>query len=183
MRPVLIRLFISGFLAIPLTAQVLINTVRNPRIVATFEAAPNENSLRCEVFPIKPTLNYGFRFQAGYVVRIPLMLFSGDKNRLTILTRITPKNGKPRYFAQGMNLPPIPDNAPKKDQIIETGGNMLLGEGQYQVDWLLADSSGRTCRKKWVALAELKGANRNIKTAIPAGVITDLSLRGTARGP
>ena len=170
---------ISFLLAIPLTAQVLVSPARNQRIAKSFDARADDKPLRCDVTPIKPMLNYGFRFQAGYVVRIPLTQYFGTGNRLTVLSRITPKNGKPAYFTQGMSLPPIPDDAPnKKDQIIETGGNFLLGEGQYEVAWVLADNSGRVCRKKWTAVAELKGANRGIKAAIPPSAVTDLSLRG-----
>ena len=173
---------ISCLLLFPLSAQVLVSPNRNQRIAKSFEQHESDKPLRCEVTPIKPTLNYGFRFQAGYVVRIPLTQYFGTGNRLTVLSRVTPKNGKSAYFAQSMSLPPIPDDAPnKKDQIIETGGNFLMGEGQYEVEWMLADNSGRVCRKKWTATAELKGENRNIKAAIPRSAITDLSLRGVPK--
>ena len=170
---------INFLVALPLTAQMLVNPVRNQRLAKSFETHETDKLLKCDIAPIKPMLNYGFRFQAGYVARIPLIQYFGTGNRLTVLSRITPKNGKPVYFAQGMSLPPIPDNAPnKKDQIIETGGNVLMGEGQYEVEFVLADNLGRVCRKKWTAVAELKGANRDIKAAIPSNAVTDLSLRG-----
>ncbi len=174
------RLALISLLAtFPLTAQVMVSPARIQRMAKSFEPHADEKPLRCDVTPIKPTLNYGFRFQAGYVVRIPLTQYIGQGNRLTVLSRVTPKDGKPVYFAQGMSLPPIPDDAPdKKNQVIETGGNVLMGEGQYEVAWVLADNSGRVCRKKWTAVAELKGANRNIKAAIPPNAVTDLSLRG-----
>ena len=143
-----------------------------------FEAQPGELPLRCEITPIKPTLNYGFRFQAGYVVTIPLIQYSGKGNRLMILSRVTPKGGKPVFFAQGLLLPEIPPDAPTNKQQIDTGGNYLMGEGQYDVDWLLVDNQRRVCRKKWTSIAELKGSSKKVKPAIPSNTVTDLSLRG-----
>ncbi len=164
--------------AIPLAAQsVVADGSRLPSRVR-FEVQPGELPLRCEITPIKPTLNFGFRFQAGYVVAIPLIQYSGKGNRLMILSRVTPKGGKPVFFAQGLSLPEIPPDAPRKNQQIETGGNYLMGAGQYEVDWILVDNQRRVCRKKWTSIAELKGSSRKVKAAIPSNTVTDLSLRG-----
>lgn len=167
--------------ALPALTQTLVDPAKIPGLLR-FDPRSDDKPLRCEITPIKPMLNYGFFFQAGYTVSIPLTQYSGRRNRLTVVSRITPKNGgaKPVYLAQGLFLPPIPADAPKKDSVIETGGNFLLGEGRYDVDWILMDNSGRICRKHWTASADLHGSSRSVKTTIPPNVATDLSLRGVS---
>src|SRR5262249_44493441 len=89
------------------SAQALVAPARLPASLKNFERAPNQPSVRCEVTPVKPTLDYGFRFGAGYVVHVPLNQYPGSGHRLTMLTRITPQGGdrKPVYLINVVRLP------------------------------------------------------------------------------
>jgi hypothetical protein len=80
--------------------QVLVDPSRLPGGLRAFETQPNEVSVRCEVSPVRPTLDYGFRFGSGYITRVPLGQYPGGGHRLAMLTRITPEDGgrKPAYF-------------------------------------------------------------------------------------
>ena len=54
------------------------------------DPGPNDRPLRCDVTPQKPLLNYSFRFQAGYVVSVPMNQYQGSGHTLTTMVRITP---------------------------------------------------------------------------------------------
>ena len=136
----------------------------------------DEKPLRCEVTPIKPSLNFSFRFQAGYVVHVPMDQYSGPGHGWAMLTRITPEGGgqQPVYLATRVRLPPIP----KTKVAVEVGGGYLLGEGRYDVSWTLLDDSGRVCRASWRVDAKLGRHERQLNLAMPHDTVADFRLRG-----
>ena len=52
-------------------AQTPVDPARVRDLLQRFESRPHEE-LRCEVIPIKPALNFSFRFQAGFYVHVPM---------------------------------------------------------------------------------------------------------------
>jgi hypothetical protein len=136
-------------------------------------------TLKCEVNPAPPYLNFGFRFQSGYFFSLPANQLQGAGHRLAIVTKVTPENGQPVFLGQGFDLPVIP----KTNQSIETGGGYLLGEGRYKVEWLLYDEQGRACRRSWTTKVALNRADRKIKLAIPPNTVAEFSLRGAPPQP
>ena len=132
--------------------------------------------MRCEVTPIKPSLNFGFRFQAGYVVHVPMNQYSGAGHGWAMVTRITPEGGgqQPVYLGSRVGLPPIP----KTKIELEVGGGYLLGEGRYDVNWTLLDDAGRVCRGSWRVDARLGRRERQVKLAMPRDTVADFTLRG-----
>ena len=110
--------------ATPLRSQTLIDPSRARRAIRLLEPQPGEKPLRCEVTPIQPTLNFGFRFQAGYMVRVPMEQYLGPGHRWAIFTRVTPEEGgKPVYFGANLRLPEVP----KTKNLIEVGGGYQAG--------------------------------------------------------
>jgi hypothetical protein len=174
MRRVLIAIVVASAAAF---GQSIVNPARLPATIKTFEPQPGERSVRCEVIPLKPVLNFGFRFQAGYVVHVPLKQYEGSGHRLVLLTRITPQGAthKPVYLMNVVRLPAVP----KTKVSLELVGNYLLGEGSYRVEWVLLDETKRVCRKHWRADARLNYAERKVIIAMPPDTVTDLSLRGS----
>ena len=170
-RPALIALLVTTAAG----AQSVINPARAARAERTLEAHEGGAPLRCDLTPLKPALNFGFRFQAGYVFHVPLNQYSGPGHGLIAITRITPEGGdaKPVYLSHRMALPAVP----KTNMEAEVGGVYLLGEGRYSVKWLLLDDSGRVCRKEWRIDAKLGRSERSVKLAIPERTVADLSLR------
>jgi hypothetical protein len=164
-----------------ISGQMVMEPDKIGQAVAQMDATKDEKSLRCEVRPIRPALNFTFRFQAGYVVTVPMKQYIGTGNVWAILTRITPQNGsqggaaKPVFLIDVIRLPPITE-ATKAEA--ESGGSYLLGEGRYNVSWMLMDSAGRTCRKSWQVEVALGRGDKGVKLGMPPGTVAGLSERG-----
>jgi hypothetical protein len=161
-------------------AQIVVDERRLGSTLAKFESS-EPDSLRCSVSPIHPSLNYSFRFQAGYIVTVPMEQFEGTGHRWRMITRITPEEGerRPVYLVAGYGLPPVP----KTKQEVQIGGGYLMGEGIYTVRHLLIDERGRTCRKDWRVDVRPGRGESKVKTAIPPGTVWDVSLRGARLVP
>src|SRR5258706_5099920 len=159
------------------SGQMMVNPDRLSAALKNFERKPNEPSIRCEVTPVKPTLNYGFRFGAGYVVHVPLNQYPGSGHRLAMVTRVTPRDGdqKPVYLMNVVKLP----NIPQTKLQLEVVGGFLLGQGKYNVEWTLFDETMRVCRKEWRLDASLRLSERKVKVAMPPDTVADYSLRGS----
>jgi len=154
--------------------QSLIDPAKGVRLAENFEVRKNDKPLRCEVVPIQPQLNFSFRFQAGYVFRVPLSQFEGAGHHWSVLTRVTPANEVPATMLGAMyHLPRIP----KSKQIAEWGGAFWVGEGSYNVEWLLFDESSRVCREQWKIDAKLNPSERGINPGIAPGAVAQVSFR------
>jgi hypothetical protein len=171
MRPLAIAVLLASTCA----AQGIVNSARFASVFKDLEPRAGEKPLRCEVTPIKPALNFSFRFQAGYVVRVPMNQYSGAGHGWVILTRITPEGGgrQPVYLAGSVKLPSIP----KTKIEFEVGGGYLLGEGRYDVKWVMFDDADRVCRGSWRVNARLDRHERQMKLAMPRDTVADFTLR------
>ena len=56
---------------------------------------------------------------------------------------------------------------PKTNAEARVGGGYLLGEGAYNVRWMMMDDTGRVCRKSWHVDVRLSRAERQVKVAMP----------------
>ncbi len=173
MRAALVLLLMNG----AALGQIVIDSARlSPRLREM--ASPwNEKPLECTVTPMKPALNYAFRIQAGYIVRVPMNQFEGPGHGWIVIVRITPQEGdrKPIYLGTRTPLPDVPKNKVE----IEIGGGYLLGEGKYDVRWMLMDDQDRVCHKDWTIEAKLTGAEREAHVAMPPNTVDAFSLRGS----
>ncbi len=163
-------------------AQSIVNPNRLRGAVAQLDAPPaGERPMRCEVSPIKPTLNFSFRYQAGYMVTVPLNQYLGSGHKWNTLTRITPEGGerKPVYLWSHFALPEVP----KTNVDARVGGGYLLGEGAYIVRWMMVDDSGRVCRKNWRVDVHLSHADSRVKVAMPPDSVWEIGLRGSRTLP
>src|ERR1035438_267327 len=116
-------------------AQSIVNPNRLRSVIAQMEGAQaGERALRCDVSPIKPSLNFSFRYQAGYVVAVPMNQYFGSGHQWRMLMRITPEGGdrKPVYLGARIPLPQVP----KTNIESSVGGGYLLGVGVYNVRWM-----------------------------------------------
>jgi hypothetical protein len=167
----------AGFLVVPgMLAQSLIEPARvRPGLAAVFTANPVEEPLRCDVTPVQPTLDFRFRFQAGYSVNVPMEQYLGPKHGWLIYTRVTPPDSKPAaYLIARVHLPDVPPTKVK----IDTFGGFLVGPGRYHVEWALFDDQDRVCRKDWNIEAKLTHGERNVKLDIPAATVADFGGNG-----
>ena len=155
------------------SGQVLLDTARIPPSLRNFEATPDDKPLRCDVRPIHPTLDFSFRFQAGYIVRVPMNQFPGKGHAWGVIVRVTPEGGTPVYFGHRTRLPEVP----KTTVQLELGGGFLLGEGRYRVEWRLLDDAGRVCRSAWNVDARRSHADRKVRMSLPPETVTPLYAR------
>jgi hypothetical protein len=150
--------------------QSVVSAARVRRLLDRFEAETHE-ALRCEVIPIKPALNFSFRFQAGFIVHVPLNQYLGSGHRWFMLIRVTPEGGETVNLMSRIGLPEIP----RTKVVAEVGGGYLVGEGRYSVDWMMFDDSRRVCRKRWTVDAKLGHSERGIRVAMPAETVRGFS--------
>src|SRR5215475_14017206 len=106
MRRVAIALLTASVTAV---AQGMMDPDRLGSALKDFESH-KDHTLACEVTPLRPVLNFSFRFQAGYIFRTPAGQFTGKGHRLATIIRITPEESgtKPSYLAARYRLPEIP---------------------------------------------------------------------------
>ena len=152
-------------------AQYSVNPDRLPAVLRNMEWRPDDKQLECAVTAIKPSLNYGFRFQAGYVMRVPMNQYRGKGHRWTVLVRVTPEGGQPIHLMSRYGLPEIP----RTNQELEVGGGYLIGEGKYRVAWKLQDDTGRVCRKTWTFEAKRSRSESKVKVLMEPHTIAPLS--------
>src|ERR1700688_4850318 len=90
-------------------AQSILDPARVKSFLPLLDPAPNDRPLRCDVTPLKPSLNYSFRFQAGYTVSLPMNQYRGSGHSLAILVGITPEGSQqPVYLGNQLRLPDVP---------------------------------------------------------------------------
>src|SRR5579872_2835582 len=154
--------------------QSLVNPTRAAQLAENFDSRKDDQPLRCEVTPIQPQLNFSFRFQAGYVFRVPMKQFAGAGHRWSVLTRVTPAGGgDAALLSARYRLPSVP----KTKSVAEWGGLFWVGEGSYRVEWLLFDEVHRVCRKQWKIEAKLNAGERGIAAGIAPGRVAQVSFR------
>jgi hypothetical protein len=176
MRRVPILVFLAAACA---PAQTVVNPSRLPAALKDFDRGFRDLPLQCDVTPIKPALNFGFRFQAGYAVRVPMVQYRGPGHGWTFISKVTPEgeNREPVYLVDRMRLPDIPQTRTE----LQVAGGFVLGEGRYDVAWKMMDESGRVCSSHWRVDARLNRSERKVKVALPPSTVTDFSLRGVPR--
>jgi hypothetical protein len=174
-RRALILALAAGTMA---PAQSIVNPNRLRGFVAHLETVhAGEPALRCQVSTIKPSLNFSFRYQSGYLATVPMNQFSGSGHGWTMLTRITPEGGarNPVYLITQIVLPPVP----KTNMEARVFGGYLLGEGVYEVRWMILDDAGRVFRKSWRVDVHLSHAERQVKVAMPPDTVWEFGSSGS----
>ena len=161
-------------------AQAVIDVNKIPKEWQDLQARKGDQKLDCRISPIKPQLNYSFRFQTGYVVQVPMRQYLGKGHWIATLFRVTPEEQEraPVYFTTTARLPEVP----KTNQVAEFGGGFVVGEGKYRVDMLVTDNSGRVCTDDWKVTAKLGRKEDDVAPGMPMGAVDEISLRKWTRG-
>ena len=163
-------------------AQSLVEPQQIPAVQKAFDEAASVAPalrLRCSVSPVRPSLNFGFRLQTGYTVDIPLNQLAGPGHALTTSLRVTPEGRPPVYFTKTENLPPVPET--KADA--ETSGAFITGEGNYNVELLIADDTQRPCRGAWKIQAHRGGMEARLLAVTTAGAVEEVAQSNPAAEP
>jgi hypothetical protein len=135
---------------------------------AILESPEIRRDLPCTVTPINPELGFDLGFHSGYEVAVPLHELAGTGNNLTAVFRVIPKTGggDPVHFQQRWTVPPIEE---RTGGAAHLRGEFILGEGSYQVEWLVRDRDERVCSMHWQILARLRGKDRQVEMNVPPG--------------
>ncbi|MEJ5367789.1 MAG: acetyltransferase [Bryobacteraceae bacterium] len=166
-------LAMAGWIA-PAGAQSLIQSEPGRALsgtdLAVLEAREPRDDLPCRLTPIKPVVGFDLKFHAGYEVAIPMRELAGLENLLTVIFRVTPEGAPERaaYFTQKIRVPSIEPDA-KGDAYLQ--GAFDLGEGAYQVDWLMRDRTERVCASFWRAEARLSAKEKDLALTLEPGVV------------
>ncbi len=158
-------------------AQKAVTVDQLPAAMTRFDGGADRASLPCSVEPIQPSLNFGLRFQTGYVFRTSLDAYQNGKHSWYIVFEVTPPRGdRPVYFLDSIDIPP----GSTPGMLADASGTFLLGEGHYEVKWTLLDDLGRVCRAQWSLDARLAGNEKTAKVLMAPGTVGDFSWHPAA---
>jgi hypothetical protein len=167
-----------------LSAQQIIDTLQSGgggRLfsgdAAILDVREARTALPCELKPVRAELGFDLAFHAGFEVRVPLGDLAGDGGVLTSIFRVTSvlRPDSPVYFQQKWTLPPIPEDSSGS---VALNGAFTLGEGDYQVDWLIRDQLERACSAYWRISARMPGNSGQFTGGPPPGVVLEDSCDG-----
>lgn len=160
-----------------LPAQSFVDSAYLEKARKAFQNPDETQTLRCEIKPIQPALNFGLRLQTGYKLDIPLNQFQGIGHGWSALLRVTPQVGEPVYLASNSHLPEVPGSqattAMKADG--ELFGYFLVGDGTYDVALRIRDDQGRVCRSSWRIDAKLGRVEHGLVAAMPPNTVGQIS--------
>lgn len=157
--------------AATVSAQSLVDPERIPTLQTALDSAASASQLRCQINAVRPALDYGLRFQTGYVIDIPMFQFEGAGHSLSTFLRVTPEGGKLAYLETTGTLQEVP--ATKLDA--EISGSFVVGEGTYDVEALVEDDSHRVCHNKWRIQARRSGTERELTAMTPPATVQEVS--------
>ncbi len=139
--------------------------------MAALDSGEARKDLECTVDPLKALIGFDLKFHTGYDVTIPLKELEGTGNTLSIVFRVTPKghDSDAVYFQQRIRVPPVEDHGGQ----VTLEGNFDVGEGSYQVDWLMRDFGGRLCSTSWTVDAARTQKDRQMPLALGPNMVRE----------
>jgi hypothetical protein len=156
-------------LAISASGQSLAEPERVAGLSRIFDTAASAPQLRCQITSTRPTLDFGFRFQTGYTIDMPLNQFRGSGHGFSIHTRVTAEGKAPVFLTSSEVLPEVPQT--KADA--ETSGTFVVGEGTYGVEVLVEDDEHRLCHSSWQIQARRTGSERQFAPTTAPGTVAE----------
>jgi hypothetical protein len=166
------RLAILLFAICPaLLAQSLADPADIDTIREAFQSPQAGATLDCQFTPVRPALDFSFRFRTGYVLRTPLSQFRGKGRGWTVLLKVKPEAGEPTFLAHTFHLPDVPDTR----LLNEAAGGFLVGAGKYRVQAVVDDDRRRVCRAQWNIEAKFDSAERRLMPAMLPGSVAEIA--------
>ena len=173
------------FLAVTARAQSPANN-SDMELVNKFldEEGETPDTLKCNVKPWQPFLDFAFRFEAGYIVRCPLREFAGAGNTVVAFARVTPEGGNSIVLGDAYQLPSTVGGTisgkaridQSRDELDFSGG-FAAGEGNYHVELLVSNREAtRMFRKRWRVHIEAKHSEKNVPIAVADNEVVPLSF-------
>ena len=168
-------------LAVPqVKGQEPLSAADSERMGHFLDSDRSPDLLHCSIQPRRPTLDFAFRLDVGYFISCPLSRFKGRASKVDVVARVTPEGGKSIMLGERYLLPEAntPTKANELKQPVEMSGGFAVGEGQYQVEVLVADqSTGRTSRRRWSAHVARSHGQGAALVSVPAGTVIPMRVR------
>jgi hypothetical protein len=167
-------------LGVPLRAQVELTSSEIPIVNQIIDSRAKQNSLKCDVRPWTPFLDFNFRYQTGLVLSVSLGQFAPGEEPISYL-RVIPQGAFPVIFRASLELPSVPPDMRgtidlkylRKTQFTISGA-FNVGEGRYSVELLLLNRQGRSCYKRW-NLKTGKYSDKAVALALSPGSVAPLA--------
>jgi hypothetical protein len=125
---------------------------------------------------VNPELGFDLGFHAGFEVTVPFRALAGGGNTLTAIFRVVPEGSEeePTYFWQKWTVPALDEDAKGTASL---HGAFVVGEGNYQVDWLMRDGSDQFCSSFWRFSAGRRGKDRPVTLWVRPGMVKPAAPR------
>jgi hypothetical protein len=140
----------------------------SPQDDAILEGHERRADLTCSVSPIQPQLEFDLSLHSGYEVSVPMEELAGKGNVLTAIFRVMSagESDNKAYFHQKWIIPEVAEGTKGTAHL---KGGFVLGEGKYQVDWLMRDRDERSCSARWQIRATPHKKDKPIELRVPPG--------------
>jgi hypothetical protein len=132
-------------------AQELVRPEQIAHVNGLFEARGSRGSLKCQIRPWGPVLDFNLQYETGFVLAPDLAhLAAGQK--LAVFLRVTPEQRPPVLLFLAFEVPAsaAANQSGSESRIPFTvTGDFSVGEGRYEVEVLLVDAKDRTFYDHW----------------------------------
>jgi hypothetical protein len=142
--------------AIPSQAQRMVPPDDIAAVNQLIDAHARHNSLNCFIESWGPSLDFEFRYEAGFQAAINMnQLRPGE--RVMAYLRVTPQGASPVFLEHFIHIPAHPhDSDPaflisgNRRRFRLTGsGRFTIGQGRYAVELVLLSEDGHSCERHW----------------------------------
>lgn len=164
-------------------AQIPFTPEGQKAAIAMFDGRVVGDKLNCQATAEKLFFDFSFRFELQYLVTCQFRQFNGEADHLVAAARVRPvQGGAPVILGDVYALPAIPENMRSRMDIrhfkgsLELSGAIGVGEGEYEVELLVADEHHRFYRKNWKVRAKRQGAERKAEVALKPNQVAPLTL-------
>jgi hypothetical protein len=174
-------LLVFALAAIPSRAQV---PVAPSEIVAArqaVEAHQSRNSLDCFVNSWGPSLDFDFRYEAGFDVAISMKQVSPGEDLMTYL-RVVPQGNAAVFLERMIQAPSATQDQAAAFLIsgnrrrfqVTASGRFNVGEGKYSVELVVIDPAGRSCHQEW-KMQTGKYPDRSVRARMEPGEVAPIT--------
>ena len=144
------------------------------KAVAPLFDSSTQNTLKCWLERWNPSLDFAFRFVAGYATECRLSQFRGKSTLLVTYIRITPEGRPPLLFESAYRVPEISPEMKqaiggdlrKLNNDVGLSGAFAVGEGEYFLELLVKDDQNRAYRRHWKLRVAASQSERGVALAI-----------------
>lgn len=170
-----------GLFVLPVTGRTQEALPRNeiPGVARLMDSNVHADSLRCDVRPRAPFLDFNFRFETGLVLSFRTRQIIPGREFLAYL-RVTPEGMAPVFLKAAFTPPSADsDSVDDSDQVYVQNGRLTVsgvfdvGEGRYTVE-LLVLHNARSCYRRWIVKTG-SYRSRTVPLALQRGAVVPLA--------